>query len=175
MFFRNRFTQRAEKALNLAQQTAGELGHSYVGSEHLLAGLAKEQEGIAGRTLEQFGVTADKIIEEIEKLTGKGTPDQNAPQGLTPRTKKIIELAVMTASQLGAGYVGTEHLLMGLIREGENVALQVLSSLDVDIEKLYNSIIEAIGASSDSDMTVSKSSEKGKKSSTKTLEKYDKD
>ncbi len=175
MFFRNRFTQRAEKALNLAQQTAGELGHSYVGSEHLLAGLAKEQEGIAGRTLEQFGVTADKIIEEIEKLTGKGTPDQNAPQGLTPRTKKIIELAVMTASQLGAGYVGTEHLLMGLIREGENVALQVLSSLDVDIEKLYNSIIEAIGASSDSDMTVSKSSEKGKKSSTKTLEKYGKD
>ncbi|HIV62186.1 MAG TPA: AAA family ATPase [Candidatus Butyricicoccus avistercoris] len=175
MFFRNRFTQRAEKALNLAQQTAGELGHSYVGSEHLLAGLAKEQEGIAGRTLEQFGVTADKIIEEIEKLTGKGTPDQNAPQGLTPRTKKIIELAVMTASQLGAGYVGTEHLLMGLIREGENVALQVLSSLDVYIEKLYNSIIEAIGASSDSDMTVSKSSEKGKKSSTKTLEKYGKD
>ena len=175
MFFRNRFTQRAEKALNLAQQTAGELGHSYVGSEHLLAGLAKEQEGIAGRTLEQFGVTADKIIEEIEKLTGKGTPDQNAPQGLTPRTKKIIELAVMTASQLGAGYVGTEHLLMGLIREGENVALQVLNSLDVDIEKLYNSLIEAIGASSDSDMTVSKSSEKGKKSSTKTLEKYGKD
>lgn len=175
MFFRNRFTQRAEKVLNLAQQTAGELGHSYVGSEHLLAGLAKEQEGIAGRTLEQFGVTADKIIEEIEKLTGKGTPDQNAPQGLTPRTKKIIELAVMTASQLGAGYVGTEHLLMGLIREGENVALQVLNSLDVDIEKLYNSLIEAIGASSDSDMTVSKSSEKGKKSSTKTLEKYGKD
>ena len=175
MFFRNRFTQRAEKALNLAQQTAGELGHSYVGSEHLLAGLAKEQEGIAGRTLEQFGVTSDKIIEEIEKLTGKGTPDQNAPQGLTPRTKKIIELAVMTASQLGAGYVGTEHLLMGLIREGENVALQVLNSLDVDIEKLYTSLVEAIGASSDSNMTVSKSSEKGKKSSTKTLEKYGKD
>ncbi len=175
MFFRNRFTQRAEKALNLAQQTAGELGHSYVGSEHLLAGLAKEQEGIAGRTLEQFGVTVDKIIEEIEKITGKGTPDQNAPQGLTPRTKKIIELAVMTASQLGAGYVGTEHLLMGLIREGENVALQVLNSLDVDIEKLYTSLVDAIGASSDSDMTVSKSGEKGKKSSTKTLEKYGKD
>ncbi len=175
MFFRNRFTQRAEKALNLAQQTAGELGHSYVGSEHLLAGLAKEQEGIAGRTLEQFGVTVDKIIEEIEKITGKGTPDQNAPQGLTPRTKKIIELAVMTASQLGAGYVGTEHLLMGLIREGENVALQVLNSLDVDIEKLYTSLVDAIGASNDSDMTVSQSGEKGKKSSTKTLEKYGKD
>ena len=175
MFFRNRFTQRAEKALNLAQQTAGELGHSYVGSEHLLAGLAKEQEGIAGRTLEQFGVTVDKIIEEIEKITGKGTPDQNAPQGLTPRTKKIIELAVMTASQLGAGYVGTEHLLMGLMREGENVALQVLNSLDVDIEKLYTSLVDAIGASNDSDMTVSKSGEKGKKSSTKTLEKYGKD
>ena len=101
MFYQNRFTERAAEALRLAQETAGQMGHSYVGSEHLLTGLAKENGGMANKVLAEFGVTAEKVEAEIEKMTGKGSPDMSAPQGLTPRTKKIVELAVMTANQLG--------------------------------------------------------------------------
>ena len=145
MFFQNRFTERAAEALRLAQETAGQMGHSYVGSEHLLTGLAKENGGIANKVLTEFGVTPEKVEAEIEKMTGKGTPDMSAPQGLTPRTKKIVELAVMTANQLGVSYVGTEHLLLGLIREGQNVALSVLRALGVDVQKLYTSLLQAVG------------------------------
>ncbi|MBS5702517.1 MAG: ATP-dependent Clp protease ATP-binding subunit [Butyricicoccus pullicaecorum] len=145
MFYQNRFTERAAEALRLAQETAGQMGHSYVGSEHLLTGLAKENGGMANKVLAEFGVTAEKVEAEIEKMTGKGTPDMSAPQGLTPRTKKIVELAVMTANQLGVNYVGTEHLLLGLIREGQNVALSVLGALGVDVQKLYTTLLQAVG------------------------------
>ncbi len=176
MFNQNRFTERAADALRLAQETAGQMGHSYVGSEHLLAGLAKENGGIAGKTLAEFGVTPEKIEAEIEKMTGKGAPDQNAPQGLTPRTKKIVELAVMTASQLGVSYVGTEHLLLGLIREGQNVALSVLSALGVDVQKLYTTLLQAVGgAEEDVTMAQQGPTHGSNGNAAKTIEKYGKD
>ena len=176
MFNQNRFTERAADALRLAQETAGQMGHSYVGSEHLLAGLAKENGGIAGKTLAEFGVTPEKIEAEIEKMTGKGAPDQNAPQGLTPRTKKIVELAVMTASQLGVSYVGTEHLLLGLIREGQNVALSVLNALGVDVQKLYTTLLQAVGgAEEDVTMAQQGPTHGSNGNAAKTIEKYGKD
>ena len=176
MFNQNRFTERAADALRLAQETAGQMGHSYVGSEHLLAGLAKENGGIAGKTLAEFGVTPEKIEAEIEKMTGKGAPDQNAPQGLTPRTKKIVELAVMTASQLGVSYVGTEHLLLGLIREGQNVALSVLNALGVDVQKLYTTLLQVVGgAEEDVTMAQQGPTHGSNGNAAKTIEKYGKD
>ena len=178
MFYQNRFTERAADALQLAQETAGEMGHSYVGSEHLLAGLARENGGIAHTVLQDFGVTADKIETEIEKMTGRGRPDPSAPQGMTPRTKKIVELAVMMASRLGVSYVGTEHLLLGLIREGQNVALTILSQLHADNQKLYNALLQAVGGA-DADVTMAENGTSGegacKSSSAKNLEKYGKD
>ena len=176
MFNQNRFTERAADALRLAQETAGQMGHSYVGSEHLLAGLAKENGGIAGKTLAEFGVTPEKIEAEIEKMTGKGAPDQNAPQGLTPRTKKIVELAVMTASQLGVSYVGTEHLLLGLIREGQNVALSVLNALGVDVRKLYTTLLQAVGGAEEDVTMAQQGPARGSNgNAAKTIEKYGKD
>ncbi len=176
MFNQNRFTERAADALRLAQETAGQMGHSYVGSEHLLAGLAKENGGIAGKTLAEFGVTPEKIESEIEKMTGKGAPDQNAPQGLTPRTKKIVELAVMTASQLGVSYVGTEHLLLGLIREGQNVALSVLNALGVDVQKLYTTLLQAVGGAEEDVTMAEQGPARGSNgNAAKTIEKYGKD
>ncbi|MBS6546796.1 MAG: ATP-dependent Clp protease ATP-binding subunit [Butyricicoccus pullicaecorum] len=178
MFFQNRFTERAAEALRLAQETAGQMGHSYVGSEHLLTGLAKESGGIANKVLTEFGVTPEKIEAEIEKMTGKGTPDLSAPQGLTPRTKKIVELAVMTANQLGVSYVGTEHLLLGLIREGQNVALSVLRALGVDVQKLYASLLQAVGGAEE-DVTMAEGGSQPQGASAggagKTLDKFGKD
>jgi ATP-dependent Clp protease ATP-binding subunit ClpC len=145
MFYQNRFTERAAHAISLAQETAGALGHNYVGSEHLLVGLVKEGGGVAGQILSQFGVDEEKLVNEIASRIGKGTPNASAPEGLTPRTKRIIELSMAAAAQMGAGYVGTEHLLMGLLREGENVALTILDGLGVDPEKVYRALIEALG------------------------------
>jgi ATP-dependent Clp protease ATP-binding subunit ClpC len=162
----NNFTDRAKQALTQAQQTALAFGHGYIGSEHLLAGLlkvnpsnsggipnpfnAREQAekglcGIAAKVLVRFGVTAEKVEAEIEKTTGRGTPSPDIPLSMTPRTKKVIEIAVQSASQLGVSYIGTEHLLFGLIREGQNVALTILHSLGVDIQKLYIALLGEMG------------------------------
>ena len=149
MAYNNRFTQRAANALNLAQKSAGEMGHSYVGSEHLLIGLLREGSGLAWKVLTENGVTEEKIRERIDARIGIGTPDAAAPQGFTPRTKRIIELAVATASQLGHHYVGTEHLLLGLLREGQNVALALLSDLDLNPADLIRKTVDAVGGNAD--------------------------
>ena len=151
MFYNNRFTQRAANALNLAQQTAGEMGHSYVGSEHLLVGLLREGGGVAYKVLTEAGVTEEKIRERIDARIGTGAPDATAPQGLTPRTKRIIELAVATASQLGHSYVGTEHLLLGLLREGQNVALALLADLNLSASDLIQKTVDAVGGSAEAE------------------------
>lgn len=152
MFFQNnRFTERAANALTLAQKAAGEFGHSYIGSEHLLLGLLREGGGPAAKALTACGVAEDKLLSEIEALSGRGTPDAAAPQGMTPRTKRIIELAISSASQMGAGYVGTEHLLLGLLREGQNVALTALHNLGVTPNQLAAKLSESLGGAGDTD------------------------
>jgi len=144
MFGQNRFTERAQKALALAQEIAGEFGHSYIGSEHLLMGIFKEG-GIGARALSECGVTEAALANEIETLSGRGAPDASAPQGMTPRTKRIIELAIQSAAQMGTSYVGTEHLLLGILREGQNVGLAALSNLGIKPRQVAEKLSEVLG------------------------------
>ncbi len=145
MFYQNRFTERAQQALAKAQEAAGSFGHSYIGSEHLLLGLLREGGGPAAKALAAAGVTDDALVKQIEDLSGRGTPDSSAPQGMTPRTKRIIELSIRAASQMGTGYVGTEHLLLGILNEGQNVALTALANLKVTPQMLVEKLQEALG------------------------------
>ena len=145
MFYQNRFTERAQKALTLAQEAAGSFGHSYIGSEHLLLGLLREGGGPAAKALAAAGVTEDALVKQIEDLSGRGAPDSAAPQGMTPRTKRIIELSLQSAGQMGTNYVGTEHLLLGILREGQNVALTALANLKVTPQTLAEKLSETLG------------------------------
>ncbi|WP_315898285.1 Clp protease N-terminal domain-containing protein, partial [Bacillus paralicheniformis] len=121
-----RFTERAQKVLALAQEEALRLGHNNIGTEHILLGLVREGEGIAAKALQALGLSPDKIQKEVESLIGRG---QEMSQSIhyTPRAKKVTELAMDEARKLGHSYVGTEHILLGLIREGEGVAARVLN------------------------------------------------
>ena len=152
MFYQNRFTERAQQALTKAQEAAGSFGHSYIGSEHLLLGLLREGGGPAAKALTACGVTEDALVQQIEQLSGRGTPDASAPQGMTPRTKRIIELAVQTAAQMGASYVGTEHLLLGILREGQNVGLTALANLKVTPQMAAEKLSEVLGGVQPGDM-----------------------
>ena len=145
MFYQNRFTERAQQALTKAQEAAASFGHSYIGSEHLLLGLLREQGGPAAKALAACGVTDDALVKQIEELSGRGTPDSSAPQGMTPRTKRIIELSIQSAAQMGTNYVGTEHLLLGLLREGQNVALTALANLKVTPQMVAEKLSEVLG------------------------------
>jgi len=139
-----RFTEKAEKAINLSQESAVKLGHSYVGTEHLLLGLIKEGTGIAARVLQSQGVTEDKVTKEIEELIGRGDNAGKNPLDFTPRTKRVLELGLMEARRLGHNYVGTEHLLLGIMREGESVAVRILMDLGIDPQKLLNDIVKML-------------------------------
>ncbi|MEF2741606.1 MAG: Clp protease N-terminal domain-containing protein, partial [Agathobaculum butyriciproducens] len=150
MFYQNRFTERARQALTLAQEAAASFGHSYIGSEHLLLGLLREGGGPAAKALTAAGVTDEALVHQIEELSGRGTPDSTAPQGMTPRTKRIVELSVQSANEMGTGYVGTEHLLLGILREGQNVALTALANLKITPQILVEKLNEALGGVQDS-------------------------
>ena len=139
------FTPRAQAALRLAQESSAQLGHGYVGSEHLLLGLAKEGEGVAARVLRGAGLDADSIRNAIARMVGVGAPAGLPSQGLTPRCKKIIELSVHEAARLGHHYVGTEHLLLGLLQEGDGVAVRVLVGSGLELRKLYEDVILSLG------------------------------
>ena len=136
MAFFGRFTERAQKALIYAQEEARSLGHNYVGTEHLLLGLLREGEGAAAQVLMSMGVDRDKIREQVEKLVGKGSFNFTEGFGYTPRTKRVMELSFYEARNLGHNYVGTEHLLLSLIREGEGVAARILKDSGVDLQQV---------------------------------------
>lgn len=139
-----RFTEKAEKAINLSQEGAMLLGHSYVGTEHLLLGLVKEGTGVAARVLQGQGITEDKILKEIDELIGRGDSNAKQPLDFTPRTKRVLELGLVEARRLGHNYIGTEHLLLGIMREGESVAVRILMDLGVDPQKLFNDIVRML-------------------------------
>ncbi len=141
----SQFTQRAQAALKLAQESSAQLGHGYVGSEHLLLGLLKEGQGVAAKVLTRAGLTGDSVQSSIARLVGVGAPGGAPSQGLTPRCKKIIELALTEAHRLGHHYVGTEHLLLGLLREGDGVAARVLTGNGLDLRRLYSEVTAALG------------------------------
>lgn len=140
----NRFTDRARKVLILAQQEAARYGHGYIGTEHLLLGLLREGEGVAAKALSSLGLEIASVRVQVESILGKGQ-EQTSDIGYTPRAKKVIELAMEEALRLGHNYVGTEHILLGLIREGEGIAAQVLAGLGVDINLMRQRVIELLG------------------------------
>jgi ATP-dependent Clp protease ATP-binding subunit ClpA len=136
-----RFTDRARRVVVLAQEEARLLNHNYVGTEHLLLGLIHEGEGVAAMALESLGISLQAVRAEVEEIIGRGqrTPSGHIP--FTPRAKKVLELSLREAKQLGHNYIGTEHILLGLIREGEGVAAQVLVKLAADLSRAREQVI----------------------------------
>ncbi len=130
-----KFTKSAENVIEISNDIAIELGHNYVGTEHLLYGLAKEENGVASKVLENQGVTSDAVLEKIEELVGRGEDDVNTTFGFTPRTKRVVEIAFREAKKLGSDYIGTEHLLIGIMREADSVAVRIMLDLNVDPRK----------------------------------------
>ena len=140
-----RFTERAQKVLALAQEEAVRLGHKNIGTEHILLGLIREGEGIAAKALQALGLGLDKIQGEVESLIGRGG-EHPSNINYTPRAKKVIELSMDEARKLGHTYVGTEHILLGLIREGEGVAARVLNNLGVSLNKARQQVLQLLGS-----------------------------
>ena len=139
-----RFTDRARRVVVLAQEEARMLGHNYIGTEHILLGLIHEGEGVAAKALESLGVSQKAARQQVEVIIGRG---EQAPSGhipFTPRAKKVLELALREALQLGHNYIGTEHILLGLIREGEGVAPQVLVKLGADLNRVRQQVIQLL-------------------------------
>ena len=172
----NKFTPRAEESLRLAQEAAQELGHGYVGCEHLLLGLLREEEGIAHRVLTEYGLTDEMITGILQRSVGQGNAGDAPSQGLTPRAKSVIELAVGESHRMGAGYIGTEHLLMGLLREGSNMAVRVLRTVGVDPRKMYAGVQQKLSENAPHTVTSgSNTPNKENKKTGKTLEEFTRD
>lgn len=145
MYMVYKFTKRAEKALEYAGDLAQGFGHNYIGTEHILYGLVKEGSGVASQVLNMQKITAENVVEEIEVLIGKGDKSQNRGEiGFTPRSKRVIENAFLEARKLGSEFIGTEHLLIGIMREGDSVAVRIMMDLNVNPQKLYNEIVKVI-------------------------------
>jgi ATP-dependent Clp protease ATP-binding subunit ClpA len=139
-----RFTDRARRVVVLAQEEARMLNHNYIGTEHILLGLIHEGEGVAAKALESLGISLDAVRQQVEEIIGEG---QQAPSGhipFTPRVKKVLELSRREMSQLGHSYIGTEHILLGLIREGDGVAAQVLVTLGADLNRVRQQVISLL-------------------------------
>jgi len=139
-----RYTEKAKRAIMIAQEEAINLNHDYIGTEHILIGLIKEEEGVASQVLRQLGVNVDKVVEEVERLVGKGEYQQVGEIAFTPRAKKILELASQEASQLKNNYIGTEHILLGLIKEGSGVAVRILADLGINLDNVYSEIMKVL-------------------------------
>ena len=140
-----KFTARAEKALEIANEVALELGHNYIGTEHILYGLCKEGTGVASKVLTNQNITDEDILGEIEMLIGVGEPlNENDSLGFTPRSKRIIENAFVEARKLGSEFIGTEHILIGIMREGDSVAVRIMMDLNIDPRRLYNEIVKVL-------------------------------
>ncbi|MCI9287592.1 MAG: ATP-dependent Clp protease ATP-binding subunit [Clostridia bacterium] len=139
-----KFTNSAQKVIEIANEIAMELGHNYIGTEHLLYGLVKENTGVASKVLQNQNVTEDNVLQEIEELIGKEEATKTEVAGFTPRTKRVIENAFREARKLGSDYIGTEHILIGIMREGDSVAVRIMLDLDVNPQKLYNEIVKVI-------------------------------
>ena len=154
----DRFTKRSRRVLTLAQEEAVRLNHNYIGTEHLLLGLVREENGVAVKVLRELGVEPDQVIRAVERTVGRGERAPFAKPSLAPRTKRVIELAVDEARLMGNHYIGTEHLLLGLVREGEGIAVNVLRGLGVNLDGVRQQTARNILQGQ------SQSKEKGKKS-----------
>ena len=142
------FTSRAKKAIEIANDAAIELGHRYIGTEHILYGLAKEGSGVASKVLENQGISPEDILDVTVSLVGREEPIDDT-LGFTPRTKRVIESAFIEARKLGYNYIGTEHILIGILREGDSVAARILLELNVNIQIVYGEIVRVINEGED--------------------------
>jgi ATP-dependent Clp protease ATP-binding subunit ClpC len=140
-----RFTDRARRVVVLAQEEARDLGHNYIGTEHILLGLLRESDGVAARALVSMGISLDVVRGQVKEIIGQGDPSELSGHiPFTPRAKKVLELSLREALQLGHNYIGTEHILLGLIREGEGVAAQVLVTLGADLNRVRQQVIHLL-------------------------------
>ena len=140
-----RFTDEARQVVVLAQDEARALRHNYIGTEHILLGLLREEEGLAARLLESLSVTAQDVRAQVARIVGQGDEVTTGQIPFTPRAKKVLELALRDALSLGHDYIGTEHILIALVRENEGVAVQILRDFDADAEKIRNEVIRLGG------------------------------
>ena len=176
-----RFTEKAIKVIMLAQEEARRLGHNFVGTEQVLLGLIGEGTGVAAKTLKSMGVNLKDARAEVEKIIGRGSGFVAVEIPFTPRAKRVLELSWDEARQLGHNYIGTEHLLLGLIREGEGVAARVLENLGVDLNKIRSNVIKMLGetkpqvSSGSSSGSSSSSSSSGGKTKTPSLDEFGRD
>ncbi|OQB15244.1 MAG: Negative regulator of genetic competence ClpC/MecB [Firmicutes bacterium ADurb.Bin193] len=176
MAYNNRFTERAEKALQLAHRAAEQMGHDYIGSEHILLGLVREGTGVAAKALSSAGVTEDKVISKTEELVGADyTKTDVKIGGMTPRTKRILELSWVEAQRLGHSYIGTEHILMGLLSEGDSVAIRILFELGVEAQKLYDELSKFFGQDSIPHAQGLRGAEPSKVTHTPTIDQFSRD
>jgi ATP-dependent Clp protease ATP-binding subunit ClpA len=143
----DKFTERARRVLTLAQEEAQRFNHNYIGTEHLLLGLVREGEGVAAQVLANLGVELNKVRSAVEFIIGRGDRAVLGEIGLTPRSKKVIELSVDEARRLKHHYIGTEHLLLGLVREGEGIAAGVLESLGANLERVRQQTVRVLDGS----------------------------
>jgi ATP-dependent Clp protease ATP-binding subunit ClpC len=139
-----RFTDRARRVVVLAQEEARMLNHNYIGTEHILLGLVRERDGIAAKALASLNIRLDAVRGEVEDIIGQGQAPTTGHIPFTPRAKKVLELSLREALQLGHNYIGTEHILLGLIREGEGVAAQVLQKLGAGLDRVRQTVIQIL-------------------------------
>ena len=169
------FTNRAKKTVEIANDIALELGHNYIGTEHILYGLSKEGNGVAAKVLENQEIKPEDILNKIEELVGREESIEEVI-GFTPRTKRVIENSFLEARKLGYNYIGTEHLLIGILKEGDSIAARILLDLNVNIPKLYNEIVKVINEEDDEQKAkTSKNNKRGSFNQTQTLNQFGQD
>jgi ATP-dependent Clp protease ATP-binding subunit ClpC len=139
-----RFTDRARRAVVLAQEEARMLNHDYIGTEHILLGLLREHDGVAGKALASLDISIEAVRRQVEEIVGQGRAAPTGHIPFTPRSKKVLELSLREALQLGHNYIGTEHILLGVIREGEGVATQVLMKLGANLNRVRETVIQLL-------------------------------
>src|SRR5512135_2841710 len=139
-----RFTDQARRVVVLAQEEARRLDHNYIGTEHILLGLLRDGEGVAVEALDGLGISLDETRAKVEEIIGRGSDQASGHIPFTPRAKKVLELSLREALELGTDYIGTEHILLGLIREGQGVAAQVLVDLGAGLDQTREKVLELI-------------------------------
>jgi ATP-dependent Clp protease ATP-binding subunit ClpC len=139
-----RFTDRARRTVVFAQEEARMLNHNYIGTEHILLGLLREDEGVAAKALTTLGVSLEAVRRDVGEIVGQGSEVPRGHIPFTPRAKKVLELSLREALQLGHNYIGTEHILLGLIREGEGIAAQVLQKLGADLNRVRQTVVQLL-------------------------------
>ncbi|HOA81112.1 MAG TPA: Clp protease N-terminal domain-containing protein, partial [Defluviitaleaceae bacterium] len=142
-----KFTKRAQEALQASQQVAAQLGHGYVGTEHILLGLIRVEESVAAKALKNQGVSEEDIINKLKAVIGSGDISIAEPQDFTPRAKRILEMSFREALKMGTGYIGTEHLLLALLREQDSIAVKLLISMGINPQSIYDDIMAMLGES----------------------------